>query len=300
MRALVIIGVVLSLCATSAEAQQSFNAFYNANRDRRTAEGTIDDVYNRTFKRNTIGRWKGRRRPLALLGTVAKTVAPRVKGLRWIGRASSALRRPWRVQELAGRLATKDSPLNGRSKLRDAFYLSCLVSPAAAKVGLGVTAASWTASAAHKAKDLSEAPCLSRAAVYAAAHGAGLSGVGRSELDRSRVEVTKLLAEHDGVRRRAAATIRRRLERWKQADAELRQGRGEREGRGGRGALGQTSALARKLVHDEVITANLSVLRREHRAISGIKRVLERLDLATARPTTADPKPPRRPSPGAP
>lgn len=264
--------LVAALASSAVEARQSFNAFYNANRDRRTPEGTLDDVYNRTFKENTVGRWQGRgNKPAHLVGAVA-TVAPRIEGLRRLGLAARAVcrgLRPLRAHGLARRLSREDSPLNERSKLRDTFYLSCLVSPPVAKVGLGVAAARLTASAGRAAQDWLKAPCLSRAAVYAAAHRAGIKGAGRAELERSRAEVRLILARHDGTRRRAAATVRTHLGRWQQADAALREG----------GApLGKVPALARKLVHDEVIAANLGVLRREHRALRGIKRVLERLD----------------------
>lgn len=264
------LALIALLAAPAAEARQSFNAFYNANRDRRTPEGTLDDVYNCTFKQNTVGRWQGRGKPLQVVGAVA-AVAPRVEGLRRLGRAARAVcrgLRPFRAHKLARRLTREDGPLNGKSKLRDAFYLSCLVSPPAAKAGLGVAAASLTASAVRAAQDWQEAPCLSRAAVYAAAHRAGVEGVSRAELDRSRAEVGQILARHDGTRRRAAATIRTHLKRWRKADAALQESGNP---------LGKVPALTRKLVHDEVITANLGVLRREHRAIRGIKRVLERL-----------------------
>lgn len=264
------LALIALLAAPAAEARQSFNAFYNANRDRRTPEGTLDDVYNCTFKQNTVGRWQGRGKPLQVVGAVA-AVAPRVEGLRRLGRAARAVcrgLRPFRAHKLARRLTREDGPLNGKSKLRDAFYLSCLVSPPAAKAGLGVAAASLTASAVRAAQDWQEAPCLSRAAVYAAAHRAGVEGVSRADLDRSRAEVGQILARHDGTRRRAAATIRTHLKRWRKADAALQESGNP---------LGKVPALTRKLVHDEVITANLGVLRREHRAIRGIKRVLERL-----------------------
>jgi len=276
MRTPVLTLALLAALATPAGARQSFNAFYNANRDQRTPAGTLDDVYNHTFKENTVGRWRGRgNRPAQVVGAVA-TVAPRVEGLRRLGLAAGAVcrgLRPLRAHGLARRLAREDSPLNEQSKLRDAFYLSCLVSPPVAKVGLGVAAARLTASAARATQDWLEAPCLSRAAVYAAAHSAGLEGVGRADLERSRDEVRQILARHDGTRRRAAATIRTHLRRWRQANAALGEGRG----------LSKVPALAQKLVHDEVIAANLGVLRREHRAIRGIKRVLERLESGGSR-----------------
>jgi hypothetical protein len=258
----------LILASTAAaEAKQSFNTFFNANRYVRTPEGTLDEIYNRTFKQNTVERWMGRRKPLQVAAAAA-AVAPWIKGLRPLGRAISRGLRPFRAHRLARRLISEDSALNEQSKLRDAFYLSCLVSPPLAKLALGVEGARLTASAARAAQDFHEAGCLSRAAVYAAAHRAGVEGVDRAQLASSRAELGQLLQRHDDTRRRTASTIRTHLKRCRRADAAL----------DARSGLCKVPELARKLVHDEVIAANLGVLRREHRAIRGIKRVLERLE----------------------
>lgn len=48
MRTPVLTLALLAALTTPAGARQSFDAFYNAYRDRRTPEGTLDDVYNHT------------------------------------------------------------------------------------------------------------------------------------------------------------------------------------------------------------------------------------------------------------
>lgn len=243
---------LLSPSSATAMPPLKFNAFYNAHRDKLTPRGTLDEVYNRTFKANTVGRWTGKGTPAAAIhwGLKAATRLHPLLPFRTLLKAYKAGRLTHGLSRERRQLRR-----DGKSRLTSAFALGCLLSPTLGKAGLAVFAGQLAVSAARAQRDIAEAFCLSQAATFAAAAGAGIAGVDKPLLDTYREEVGKLLRSHQDTRRRASSALRDHVVRAR------------------RGGLQQ-------LVSDEIITAKIATLRREQRALREIRRVLTELEQA--------------------